>query len=214
MLQVTHLKGHIACTCQRKLWCNHCRSTAHRDAACRRRRRRDNAKKVTEEATRTTDDQGKYAFQVSDAEADFQPSRGDVDVRGLMADCGATSHIVADLAKFKRFDNEFQAETHCFELADGTRCKGVAERHGDAEVCLMDSRGWHLKTLLKQALYIPSYPLDIFSVKAATSSRATVIFKKGKDVLIHKDGTKFHIHVHNKLHYLHTVKDDVKCDDD
>lgn len=41
-----------------------------------------------------------------------------------------------------------------------------------------------------------------------------MIFKKGKDVLIHKDGTKFHIHVHNKLHYLHTVKDDVQCDDD
>lgn len=51
------LKGHIARTCQRKLWCNHCRSTTHRDATCR-----DDAKNVTEEATRTTDDQGKYAF--------------------------------------------------------------------------------------------------------------------------------------------------------
>ena len=60
-------------------------------------------------------------------------------MRGLMVDCGANSHIVTDLAKFKSFDNEFKAETHCVELADGTRCKGVAERRGDAEVCLMDS---------------------------------------------------------------------------
>ena len=207
------LKGHIARNCQRKLWCNHCRSTTHRDTTCRRRRRRDDVKKVTEEAARTTGDQDEYAFLVSDAAADFQPSQGGVDVRGLMVDCGATSHIVTDLAKFKRFDSEFQAETHCVELADGTRCKGVAERRGDAEVCLMDSGGRHLKTMLKQALYIPSYPQDIFSVKAATSSGATVIFKKDKDILIHKDGTKFHIHVHNRLYYLHTVKDDVKCDD-
>lgn len=38
-----------------------------------------------------------------------------------------------------------------------------------------------------------------------TASRATVIFKKGKNVLIHRDGTKFHIHVHYRLYYLHTV---------
>ena len=205
------LKGHMARTCQRKLWCAHCRSTTHRDATCRRQRRRDDAKRATEEST---GDQDEYAFKLSDAAADFQPSRGDVNVRGLMVDCGATSHIVTDLAKFKRFDSEFQAETHTVELADGTKCKGVAERRGDAEVYLMDSRGRRLKTALKQALYIPSYPQDIFSVKAATSSGATVIFKNGKDVLIHKDGTKFHIHVHNRLYYLHTVKDDVKCDDD
>lgn len=49
-------------------------------------------------------------------------------MRGLIVDCRATSHIITDTAKFKRFDEEFQAETHCVELADGTRCKGVAER--------------------------------------------------------------------------------------
>lgn len=77
----------------------------------------------------------------------------------------------------------------------------------------MDSRGRELKTTLSDALYIPSYPQDIFSVKAATASDATVIFKKDKDVLIHKDGTKFNIHVHNRLYYLHTVDNDVTCED-
>lgn len=130
-------------------------------------------------------------------------------------DCGATSHIVTDLDKFKSFDPQFQAQAHCVELADGSQCKGVAERRGDVVVCLTDCRGRQLKTTLKQALYSPSYPQDIFSVKAATGSGATVIFKKGEDVLIHRDGMKFHIHVHDQLYYLHTVKvkDDVNCDD-
>lgn len=122
-----------------------------------------------------------------------------------MVDTGAISHIITDLAKFKSFDDRFQVETHCVELADGTRCKGVAERREEAEVGLVDSRGRHLSATLKQALYIPSYPQDIFSVRAATSSGATVIFKEGEDVLLYKDGTRFLIHEHNRLFYLPTV---------
>ena len=98
------LKGHLARTCQRKLWCSHCKSTTHRDTTCRRKqhRNRDDACKVSGE----TDDQDmEYAFRMSEGAAG-------VDVRGLMVDCGATSHIVTDLAKFKRFDDRFQAKTH------------------------------------------------------------------------------------------------------
>lgn len=62
------------------------------------------------------------------------------------------------------------------ELADG-----VAECRGDAAVYLIDDRGQHHKTTLRQVLDIPSYPQDIFSVRAATSSRVTVTFKQGKD---------------------------------
>ena len=198
------LKGHLARTCRRKLWCSHCRSSTHRDTTCRKQQRqrsdRDDARKVY------GDEDQEYAFRVSEGAAS-------VNVRGLMVDCGATSHIITDLSKFKRFDDGFQAETHCVELADGTRRKGVAERRGDAEVCLTDSTGRRRNTTLKQALYIPSYPQDIFSVKAATANGATVIFKKGKDNLIHRDGTKFRIHVHDRLYYLHTVNDNDGHDD-
>ena len=190
------LNEHLARTCQRRLWCSHCKSTTHRDTTCRRKQRgkRDDARKVSGE---TEDQEDKeYLFRVSEGAAE-------VDVRGLMVDSGATSHIVTDLAKFKRFDDGFQAKSHCVELADGTRCKGVAGRRGDAEVCLIDSKGRHLNTTLRQALYIPSYPQDILSVKAATANGATVVFKKGKDVLIHRDGTKFHIHVHDRLLFAH-----------
>ena len=37
---------------------------------------------------------------------------------------------------------------------------------------------------------------------------------RGKDALIHKDSTKFHIHVHDGLYYLHTVSNNDDDDDD
>ncbi|XP_056290389.1 uncharacterized protein LOC130206435 [Pseudoliparis swirei] len=106
---------------------------------------------------------------------------------GLLVDTGATSHIITDLTKFKSFDDRFQSEKHDVELADGTSCTGVAERRGNAEVCLVDSRGRSLRATLKQALDIPLYPQDIFSVRAATSSGATVIFTEGRDVVQSRD---------------------------
>lgn len=47
---------------------------------------------------------------------------------------------------------------------------------------------------------------------SATVSRAAVVFKKEKDVLIHRDGTKFHAYVHEWLYCLHSEKND-RCDD-
>ena len=55
---------------------------------------------------------------------------------------------------------------------------------------------------LKGALFIRSYTQDICSVMSATANGATITFKKNKDELIHKNGTKFNIFVHNRLYYL------------
>lgn len=103
-----------------------------------------------------------------------------------MVDAGATSHIIMDIEKFLSFDSSFQANTHCVDLADGTRCNGVAKHRGDAEVYLVDGTGWRVKAMLRNTMYIPTYPQDIFSVKAATSNGATVIFKEGKNVLLQR----------------------------
>ncbi|XP_023251593.1 uncharacterized protein LOC111646346 [Seriola lalandi dorsalis] len=86
-----------------------------------------------------------------------------INEKGLMVDTGATSHIVTDIAEFKSFDNTFKPETHCVELADGTLCRGVAQRKGNAEVFLVDSTGRRCRATLRGALFIPSYPRDIFS---------------------------------------------------
>ena len=40
---------------------------------------------------------------------------------GLMADLGATSHIIRDAKKFKYYDQTFQSENRYMELADITK---------------------------------------------------------------------------------------------
>ena len=173
------VRGHIAKVCDRQQWCDHCRSTTHRYAACRKRKqRRDDVQRVSKE-----DGSNEYSFGVSDCDAGVQRGHR-VKQTGLMVDTGATSHIITDIKRFTRFDDRFQPKAHCMELADGTRCSGVAERRGDAQVTLIDSRGQRHKTTLRQALYIPTYPQDMFSVQAATTRDATVMFRKGKNVTL------------------------------
>ena len=195
-------RGHKVRDCQRgQQWYSQGENTARRGGW--RQRQQDNARGVYEETDDST-----FAFKLVTSEPGSCVTR-----KGLMVDTGATSHIITDLAKFKSFDDRFQSETHCVELADGTSCMGVAERRGDAEVCLVDSRGRCRSATLKQALYIPSYPQDIFSVRAATLNGATVIFKEGEDVLQYRDGTSFLIHEHNRLFYLPTVPVNNDSDD-
>lgn len=190
-------KGHRARACTRKQWCRHCRSSTHRDANCRKQRR-DDAKQASSEPGSNT-----YAFLMSDDAVSHRREEhfgSGVREKGLMVDTGATSHIITDIKRFTKFDDSFHSETHCVELADGSRTKGVAERRGDAQVHLLDSAGVCRNIILRQALYIPAYPQDIFSVKAATSSGATVLFKEKGSMLKHRDGTTFHIQECNRLY--------------
>ena len=92
------------------------------------------------------------------------------------------------------------------ELADGTKTMNIAVKRGYAEVILKDVNGRHVKTVLKDALFIPSYPQDMFSVKAATSNGAELKFQRGHNKLVHKDGTTFAIKEHGQLYYLNTVE--------
>ncbi|TWW54783.1 hypothetical protein D4764_0220080 [Takifugu flavidus] len=94
---------------------------------------------------------------------------------------------------FLKFDESFQPQNHTVELADGTRTNGAALRRGNAEVTLVDREGKRMKATLKKARYVPTYPQDIFSVKAATTNGASVNFREGHSELIHKSGTRFDI---------------------
>jgi len=65
---------------------------------------------------------------------------------------------------------------------------------------------------LRDALYIPSYPHDIFSVARATNGGATITFNKGDSCMVTKDGSRFNIHESGNLYYLPTVQVNVdKC---
>ncbi|XP_057695561.1 uncharacterized protein LOC130917843 [Corythoichthys intestinalis] len=177
------IKGHHAKSCRQKTWCSRCKTDTHKDTTCRRMETPDGARKIAE------DGDPDLAFKVRDEQPDTRrQDTHSIREQGLMVDTGATSHIITDVTKFKSFQETFKPENHSVELADGTRCSGVALKRGDAECYLIDNRGQQRKATLRNALFIPSYLQDIFSVKAATSSGATVLFKEGEDALITKDG--------------------------
>ena len=90
-----------------------------------------------------------------------------------MVDTETTSHIIKDIERFKTFDDSFQPDNHFIELADGSKINGVALKVCDAEICLVNANGNKESVALKGALFIPSYPQDIFSVKSATALRKT-----------------------------------------
>ncbi|XP_057702354.1 uncharacterized protein LOC130921966 [Corythoichthys intestinalis] len=123
---------------------------------------------------------------------------------GLLVDCGATTHIINEEGKFTTFDNTFNPEQHYIKLADGTMKNNVALKRGDAEVLLQDKRGRSVAVTLKRALYVPTYPQSILSVKAATTDGAKVTFEEGRNKLKTKDGTVFSMEVHGRLYYVKT----------
>ena len=123
----------------------------------------------------------------------------------MLVDTRATSHIVTKDILI-RTDDGFNPAKHYMELADGTRCNNVALKRGDAEVILKDVNGKPVKALLKGALLIPSYPQDIFSVKAAICNGAEIKFSQEQSELVYKDGTKLIIEEHERLYCLDTIE--------
>lgn len=61
--------------------------------------------------------------------------------KGLMVDTRATSHIITDLAKFRSFYDQFQAETHCVDLANVFDQQQGATLQHQGENVLQHKRG-------------------------------------------------------------------------
>ncbi|XP_048575805.1 uncharacterized protein LOC125557333 [Nematostella vectensis] len=179
-------------------WCNYHKSSTHSDGECKRHQQKgDTTKKVSVmDDTENNEEEHTFTFNVKD-----HSNKVLNNPKGMLVDTGATSHIVTT-DTITRIDGTFKPSEHCMELADGTRTRNIAVKRGDAMVTLKDVNGRHVNAVLKGALYIPSYPQDIFSVKAATANGAEVKFQTGQNELIHKDGTAFKIEEHNKLYYL------------
>ena len=213
-------QGHIARFCPNKpkggKWCNTCRSRTHSDQACRHRRKKgDKVNQVSEKPDQ--DIEHSFVFETNsheDENVSGKPTSGKPNT--LLVDCGATAHIITDLSKFTKFDDTFQPDKHFIELANGTRANNVALKRGDVDVTIVDSSGTPVKATLQNALFIPSYPQDIFSVQAATERGASVTFQPDSAELTYKDGTKFVIEKHGRLYYLNTYdniadSDSVNC---
>lgn len=209
-------KGYRKDECRKKVWCIFCKNTSHTDKVCRKKKERGQNSRcacaqdggcgghlevnrdhgLDDSRRQTTED-----FTLR-AEADVQQLR--FSKNRLIVDPGASSHIINDRSRFKSFHNTFNPDRHSMELADGKRTFGLAHGRGDAQVCLTDNKGRQCTVTLKNALYIPSFPQELFSVKSATANGAKVLFNEGKDVLVMPDGTRFDIKVFERMYYLQT----------
>lgn len=158
-------QGHLRRNCNQKprRWCQVCASNTHDAKFCRRR---DHVKIISAE----NDD---FVFKVSSTAErvhidDFENDCSNVYVvNSLLVDCGATTHIVNDRNNFVSFNEKFDMSRHCIELADGSSLNGIVKQKGTACVPLVDSKGISRNVLLENALLVPSFSQNIFSVQAA-----------------------------------------------
>ena len=119
----------------------------------------------------------------------------------LLVDSGASSNIATDTSKFVQFQEDFDPKKHSFTLANGD-IERVAEKRGTILIHIRDETGVIRDVYLEDTLYCPSYPQDIFSVKAALRNGGKGIFNPNDGELIMKDGTKFPIGSTNGLYHL------------
>ena len=127
------------------------------------------------------------------------------EVKGMLVDCGATTHIVTDESKFINFDENFNPASYFIELADGSRSNNLALKGGNACVPLLDSNGNLQNTTLENVLFVPTFKQDIFSVQAATDKSASVNFNSNHPELVSENGTKFNIKRSGRLYFLNSV---------
>ena len=101
-----------------------------------------------------------------------------------MVDTGAISHIITDRSKFVSLYDKFDTNTHIIELADGGKTSVVLGK-GNAKVKLFDVKGNLHEVVLSNALYVPSYQQNIFSV-------STKVEKPGKQCQLRAPGKYLH----------------------
>ena len=123
----------------------------------------------------------------------------------LLVDTGATSHIVVSDEHFIDVDDTYAPENHYIELADGSRTLSAAKKRGTVLVNITDEDDVVRSATLHNALYCPSYPQNIFSVKSATERGHSVYFSKDNNELVSKGGVRFPIHSNGGLYYLYSV---------
>ena len=96
----------------------------------------------------------------------------------------------------------FNPAEHFLELADGTKWNSKALKRGKIAVTFVDTNGTPYDIILQNTLYIPSFPMHIFSVQAATEKGSSVCFYPNSAELVTGNGTVFNIKKNGKLYFL------------
>ena len=190
-------RGHKSSECRsgtNRRWCDICRNATHDTRFCRRTK--DSARVIVGGSSSAQEDNSKHYFaftltNVSEKTPEFS----------LLVDCGATTHIINDESKFIQFDDNFNPSCHIIELADGRKLNDLVHKRGNACVELIDVHDNVHKCILHNALYVPSFSQNIFSVQAATDRGANIEFHPDSATLISRN-TVFNIKRQGQLYYL------------
>ncbi|KAK3779704.1 hypothetical protein RRG08_013659 [Elysia crispata] len=175
-------------------WCDVCRSNTHDTRYCRKLTK---LRQVKCDEQEDKDHESHFVFGLDTVSRTQDQQSSDA----FLVDSGATVHVITDKTRFIRFNNHFNPANHIIELADGTKCNNLAMGQGDAKVSLTDTNGCQQNIILKNALYVPSFSQNIFSVLAATDNGASVQFGKSSAQL-QFHGTAFDIFKDGQLYFL------------
>lgn len=201
--------GHRSFQCRKKdktskvnRWCDYCKSNTHDTDFCRNKYAVKSVNKVEKDFHEHDDENDSHSFVFKANEESLDAIKRNT----LMVDCGATTHIITDKSKLIRFNNEFEPENHVIELADESRTNGAVQGKGDAIVKMYDSNGKLRKGILQNALYVPSFAHDIFSVQAAAEMGTSITFSQNSAKLKTMDGIIFPIEKKKKLYFINNVQ--------
>ena len=177
-------------------WCDVCRSNTHDTRYCRK------LTKLRQGKCDEQEDKNHESHFVFGSDT-VSRTQGQQISDAFLADSGATVHVITDKTRFIWFNNHFNParSNHIIELADGTKCNNLAMGQGDAKVSLTDTNGCQQNIILKNALYVPSFSQNIFSVLAATDNGASVQFGKSSAQL-QFHGSAFDIFKDGQLYFL------------
>ena len=197
-------KGHRSSDCYSKKvadkCCHRCKNNSHNTKDCRKGNSEavKSATGIQEQKLKSDTSSHSFVSTIKD-----QESRGEV-ISNLLLDSGATSHIINHKSKFLDFDKKFDPSTHFIELADGSRANVVLGR-GNAQVKPYDVNGNVQDVVLNNALYIPSYNQNIFSVPTAIDKGASITLEKDAKSFRPPNGSVFSIKQQECLFYLTNV---------
>ena len=88
-------------------WCKNCKSKSHDPNYCRKK---NSTKSINDQCI--DNEAGSFVFKVS---VDVNEVS---NLNSLLVNCGTTTHILNDEAKFVNFNKDFNASSHVIELAD------------------------------------------------------------------------------------------------
>ena len=204
--------GHKSAVCPtRKIdetkWCNFCESHKHDTKSCRNKEFERCRTNAVFDSSEIIEEEHTFAFGVathSIGDDNMKQKRKEEmeDASLLLVDSGSTSHIINDKNKFISFDPSYIPDEHYIELANGEKVNGIAKAKGTARVNITDEVGNLKEITLSNALYIPTFKRNIFSVRSGGKNGAMTCLGGESGTLQSKGGTIFPIHTKDNLYFL------------